>query len=143
MSIFDASGCLPRSPVRRRRRQRDWQVHHDGSNFPYTDELALVDYSVINRQTRLRQCFGISRLRFTQGLTELHELEREQGAAKRAGKPHFIRLDKDLSAQRGLHVYLWRQFELKSIDTERPVDVVTSLQLCRRPVGGKLKQQQI
>jgi hypothetical protein len=130
--------CLPRSPTRR---QRGDCIYHDDIGFPYDDETKMVEYSVINRQTLLRQCCGISQLRFTLGLNELHDVERAQGAAQRAGKPHMVRLDKDLSGQQVLHLYLWRQYELKSMEAEHEVDIVTDMQVCRRPVGGKLKQE--
>jgi hypothetical protein len=75
------------------------------------------------------------------GLNELHELEHAQAAAQRAGKPHLVRLDKDLSGLQALHLYIWRKYELKSMEPEHEVDVVTEIQICRRPVGGKVKQE--
>jgi hypothetical protein len=45
-----------------------------------------------------------------------------------------------MSGRQKLHLYLWRKFEQQSLDP-KGLDLITKIDIIRRPIGGKIKQQ--
>jgi Ca2+-binding EF-hand superfamily protein len=99
------------------------------------DEKDMAMHSVLNKQTRLREIYGVTDIHITNGLDETTGFQREQTELNRMKKPYFIKVEQDLSHRKIQHIYLWCKH------TVSRQEAFTKVEIHKRPVGGKITQQ--